>query len=160
MYRTLISIVALITFIVAVGWKAYITGKNEATQKLTALHTAEKLKIQEAVNAELLKSKQREKELATSLRRVSQEYNNEIQRVTAKHDNIVDSLRNRPSTRSDNVSDSTSTDVGCTGKGLARPDAEFLARYSADAAKLQAALNSCKERYNSVMNMINGQDNK
>jgi hypothetical protein len=163
MYRTLIAVAVVIALIGAVGWKAYTAGQVEATQRLTAVYVAEKLETQKVVNAELTKARQREKELLAVMQQSSQEYNNEIQRVTDKYDNIVDSLRNRPVTRTDSdrgVPESTSTDVGCTGKGLARPDAEFLTRYAADAAKLQAALNSCKERYSSVMDMINGQDSK
>lgn len=163
MYRTLIAVAAVIAFTGAIGWKAYTIGQDEATQRLTAVYVAEKLETQKVVNSELIKARQREKELLAVMQQSSQEYNDEIQRVTAKHDNIVDSLRNHPSTRTNNdrgVPESTSTDVGCTGKGLARADAEFLTGYAADAAKLQAALNSCKERYNSVMKMINGQDNK
>ena len=163
MYRTLIAVAVVIAFTGAVGWKAYTAGQAEATQRLTVVYVAEKLETQKAVNAELTKARQREKELLAVMQQSSQEYNNEIQRVTAKHDSILDSLRNRPNTRTDNdrgVPESTSTDTGCTGKGLARPDAEFLAGYATEAAKLQAALNSCKESYNSVMNMINGQDTK
>lgn len=163
MYRTLIAVAVVIAFTGAVGWKAYTAGQAEATQRLTAVYVAEKLETQKVVNTKLIEARQREKELLAVMQQSSQEYNNEIQRVTDKYDNIVDSLRNRPTTRTDSdrgVPESTSTDVGCTGKGLARPDAEFLTRYAADAAKLQAALNSCKERYSSLMKMINGQDNK
>lgn len=163
MYRTLISVAAVIAFTGAVGWKAYTAGQAEATQRLTAVCVAEKLEVQTAVNVELTKARQREKELLAVIRQTSQEYNNEIQRVTGKYDSIVDSLRNRPNARASSdkgVPDSSSVDVGCTGKGLARADAEFLARYAADAAKLQAALNSCKAQYTSVMDMINGQDKK
>ena len=163
MYRTLIAVATIIAFTGAVGWKAYTAGQAEATQRLTAIYVAEKLETQKAINAELTKTRQREKELLAVMQQSSQEYNNEIQRVNAKHDSVVDSLRNRPITRTDSdtgLPESASTDIGCTGKGLARPDAEFLAGYATRAAKLQAALNSCKESYNSVMKMINGQDNK
>lgn len=162
MYRALIVAGAL-AFTGAVGWKAYTAGQAEAEQRMQLLYIAESLATQKAVNNELEKARQREEQLLAVMQQSSQEYNNEIQRVTDKYDNIVDSLRDRPTTRTDSdrgVPESTSTDVGCTGKGLARADAEFLTRYAADAAKLQAALNSCKERYSSVMKMINGQDNK
>lgn len=154
MYRTLIAVAVVIALIGAVGWKTYTAGQAEATQRLTAVYVAEKLETQKFINAELIKARQREKELLNVMQQFSQEYNNEIQRVTDRYNNIVDSLHNRPTIRTDSdrgVPESTSTDVGCTGKGLARADAEFLTRYAADAAKLQAALNSCKERYNSVI---------
>lgn len=163
MYRTLITIAAVIGLTGAVGWKAYTAGQAEAEQRLTAMYVAEKLETQKAVNAELVKAREREERLLAVMRQSSQEYNDELQRVTVEHNNIVDSLLNRPNIRTDSdrgVPESASTDTGCTGKGLARPDAEFLAGYAAEAAKLQAALNSCKESYNSVMKMINGQDNK
>ena len=163
MYRTLISVAVVIALTGAVGWKAYTAGQDEATQRLTAVYVAEKLETQKIINVELTKARQREKELLAVMQQSSREYDSEIQRVNAKHDSIVDSLLNRPITRTDSdrgVPENTSTDTGCTGKGLARPDAEFLTRYATEAAKLQAALNSCTERYTSVMKMINGQDNK
>lgn len=163
MYRTLIAIAAVIAFTGVVGWKAYTAGQDEATQRLTAVYVAEQLNTQKAVNAELTKAIQREKQLVALVQQSAKEHYNEKQRITAKHNTVVDSLRNRPITRTDSdrgVPESTSTDTGCTGKGLARPDGEFLAGYAADAAKLQAALNVCKKRYEAVMDMINGQDNK
>ena len=163
MYIKLLIVAGIIAFTGAVGWKAYTAGQAEATQRLTSIYVAEKLETQKAVNAELMKARQREKELVALIQQSAKEHYNEKQRITAKHNNVVDSLRNRPSTRTDSdrgVPESTSTDTGCTGKGLARPDGEFLAGYAADAAKLQAALNVCKKRYEAVMDMINGQDNK
>jgi len=47
--------------------------------------------------------------------------------------------------------DSTNA-VGCTGEGLAKPDAEFLAGYAADAAQLQAQYNACKAGYEALRN--------
>lgn len=163
MYRTLISIAVVVALTGGIGWKAYTAGQAEAEQRLTAIYTSEKLDIQKAANAELMKARQREKEMLVVIQQSSQEHADEIQRITAKYNRIIDSLRNRPTTRANNdtgMPSSTGTDVGCTGKGLARPDGEFLAGYAADAAKLQVALNVCKERYNAVMKMINGQDNK
>lgn len=163
MYRTLITVTVAVALTGVVGWKAYTAGQDEAEQRMMSIHVAEKLELQKAVNNELVRARQREKELLAVMQQSSQEYNNEIQRVTAKHDSLADSLRNRPITRTDSdrgVPESTTTDIGCTGKGLARPDAEFLAGYATEAAKLQAALNSCKQSYNSVMKMINAQDQK
>ena len=163
MYRTLISIAIVIALTGGIGWKAYTAGQAEATQRLSAIYTAEKLDTQKAVNAELMKARQREKEMLVVIQQSSQEHANDIQRITTKYNRIIDSLRNRPTTRTNNntnMSSDSSTASGCTGKGLARPDGEFLAGYAADAAKLQIALNICKERYNAVMKMINGQDNK
>lgn len=163
MYRTLISIAAVIALTGVVGWKAYTAGQDEATHRLTAFYVAEQLTTQKAITNELTKAIQREKTLLALVQQSAKEHHNETQRINAKHNGVVDSLRNRPVTRTDSdrgVPESTSTDTGCTGKGLARPDGEFLAGYATDAAKLQSALTVCKERYNAVMNMINGQDNK
>jgi hypothetical protein len=53
------------------------------------------------------------------------------------------------------VSSSAGNVVGCTGEGLARPDAEFLAGFAADAARLQAAYDSCRKAYEVVSNPQN-----
>ena len=48
------------------------------------------------------------------------------------------------------VSEITTTNCVCTGAQLARRDAEFLARYAADAERLAKAYNTCKAAYEAV----------
>lgn len=72
----------------------------------------------------------------------------EADRIRNKYDAALDGLRQRPEGRADTgTPEAPSASVGCTGKGLARPDAEFLAGYAADAARLQSALSECRAAY-------------
>ena len=48
------------------------------------------------------------------------------------------------------VSEVTITNCVCTGAGLSRGDAEFLARYAADAARTREALDQCVRQYDEV----------
>lgn len=50
----------------------------------------------------------------------------------------------------------TATCPGATGAELAGGDAEFLAGFAADAARLQAAVETCKARYESLRTRLNG----
>jgi hypothetical protein len=82
--------------------------------------------------------------------RIQREKHDAVKVANSKYRTLVDSLRNRPEirdTKRDTVPDSTGDVVGCTGAQLARPDAEFLAGYAADAERLQAAYNSCRQAY-------------
>jgi hypothetical protein len=65
---------------------------------------------------------------------------------------MVGSLRERPEGRVQScpVYTDTGAPAGCTGAGLARPDAEFLAGYAADAARLEATLEQCRAAYEAV----------
>lgn len=57
---------------------------------------------------------------------------------------VLDSLRNRPETRELPASaPSGASAAGATGSGLAGPDARFLTRYAAIAARQQTALAEC-----------------
>lgn len=78
----------------------------------------------------------------------------------------IDRLRDRPERPADSgervpANPGTATagpgDGGCTGKGLYRQDGQFLAGESADAARLQAALRSCRADYERAAQAVNGQ---
>ncbi len=72
-----------------------------------------------------------------------------LQGVAGNLSRSVASLSNRPDRgKGNNVPNTTGTCTGQTGAALAKPDGLFLAGYSADAAKLEIALNYCERRYN------------
>jgi hypothetical protein len=54
----------------------------------------------------------------------------------------------------------TAACAGATGAELAGGDAEFLTRYAADAARLQAAVETCQARYESVRQHLNSVSGK
>jgi hypothetical protein len=98
------------------------------------------------------KARQIEQQMQTKADKIQKEKLNAVKTANAKYNALIDSLRNRPETRADGMPEGADNAVGCTGAGLARPDAEFLAGYSADAAKLQAAYNSCRQAYEVIQN--------
>lgn len=67
----------------------------------------------------------------------------------------LDRLRNRPERNTPSRSEVPNTPSACagsTGAELAKGDAEFLVRYAADAARLDAALDQCAAQYNALRN--------
>lgn len=83
---------------------------------------------------------------AVAQRRTTDE---KVSRIAAERDRAVDELRMRPE-RTVESPTTAATCTGQTGQSLARGDAEFLVRYSADAARLQAAVEQCEAQYESA----------
>jgi len=72
---------------------------------------------------------------------------NEIQAIDAERDAALAKLRNRPRRPAPGTAQSPANGCAGTGLGLARDDAEFLTRYAAAAAELQANHNACVRTY-------------
>jgi hypothetical protein len=129
-------------------WKGYTAGKDNIQQKWDA----DKVVWERELYAAQSKARQIEQQMQTKADKIQKEKLNAVKTANAKYNALIDSLRNRPETRADGMPEGADNAVGCTGAGLARPDAEFLAGYSADAAKLQAAYNSCRQAYEVIQN--------
>lgn len=83
--------------------------------------------------------------------KLQEEKKREIANINARHAAVISSLRNRPERAPDfkpSVPETPSACTGVSGAELARGDGEFLAGYSADAAKLAKALKQCEQQYN------------
>jgi hypothetical protein len=105
-----------------------------------------------------MKARQTEQALQKLVDQQRQEHRREVNRIVARYNADLERLRNRPEARSESPSglpDSPTAGVGCTGAGLARPDAEFLSWYSAEAARTATALDACVHAYNKVRESIN-----
>lgn len=72
---------------------------------------------------------------------------NEIQAIDTERDAALAELRNRPRRPAPGTAQSPADGCAGTGLGLARDDAEFLTRYAAAAAELQASHNACVRTY-------------
>jgi hypothetical protein len=106
-----------------------------------------------AESEEVMKAQQRERALATLLVKQRMEHQREATRLANDYAAVIDSLHDRAEARSDGPSglpDAPDSGVGCTGAGLSRPDASFLAGFAADAARTQAALQACQRAYDEV----------
>ena len=145
-WRTRLALTSLVALALAgSALYGFNKGKQYGTSKIQSLWDAEVAQMALAQAAEVNAARVREQELQDQITALQRTHRNEIARINTRHAALVDSLRNRPETRADppSVSGSTGTDAGCTGAGLARPDAEFLARYAADAQQLASGLSVC-----------------
>ena len=130
-------------------WKGYTHGSNNTQEKWDAERVVLERQAQEWKD----EVRETERQLQAKADKIQREKHNAVKAADSKYAALIDSLRNRAETRSnDPVSDSAGDVVGCTGAGLARPDAEFLAGFAADAARLQAQYNACKAGYEALRN--------
>ena len=129
-------------------WKGYTAGKDNIQQKWDA----EKVIQEREMLAKANEAIEKERQLQAKADKIQKERIRESQIVNRRYNALVDSLRDRPEARQDSVPADSTNAVGCTGEGLAKPDAEFLAGYAADAAQLQAQYNACKAGYEALRN--------
>jgi hypothetical protein len=136
----------------------YFKGVQQGQKDIQKKWDAEKVVLER--EAQQLKDQAREAErsMQKEVNRIQREKHDAVKVANSKYSALIDSLRNRPETRAtDAMPSSTGDVVGCTGAQLARPDAEFLAGYAADAERLQAAYNSCRDAYQVIKNQTNTQ---
>ena len=138
----LIGIAAASVAIFLSGW--WINGwrweaKYESLQKEYA----------EAVVKAQQEVRRKEMELQIQVDQIRREQANEERRIINRYQSVIDGLRNRPTGRSTTTAPTTSGE-GSTGAQLARPDAEFLAGYAADAEKLRLAYEECRAQYDAA----------
>lgn len=157
MTAVLALVVAMALACAGVGVWSYRTGHERGAAAVKQQWDAERAATAQAQAEEMMKARQREKALTEALDKQRLERRREIDRITAEYRRTLDSLRERPDRPSDGgVPEGAAAGVGCTGAGLAGPDAAFLAGYAADAARTQAALQQCVAQYNEVMELVNG----
>ena len=142
---------SLIAIILAAG-AGYFQGSEHGQAKIQNLWDKEKA----AQYAEYAKAQEearkKEQELQANADRLRQEKDREIKNLNARATALTNSLQHRPTRTSEagSVSDTSKSCSGASGKELARGDAEFLVRYAAEAARLQADLNQCVRQYEAL----------
>jgi len=147
-----------ITSLAGTAIYAYSSGKQSGMSEVKALWDSDRLAIAEAQAEERMKARQREQALQVLVDRQRKEHQNEVRRIVREHAALTDSLRDRPETRASAGGVPEGSDAGtagCTGAGLAGPDARFLAGYAADAARLQSALRACVAHATEVERKLN-----
>lgn len=100
-------------------------------------------------------AREKEAKLVIEMEAQRREYEKKVRSISSQLDRILAGVRGRPD-RPDGttVSESTTTNCVCTGAQLARRDAEFLARYAADAARTREALDQCVRQYDEVRRVV------
>ena len=150
--RPLVAPIAIAISLAGCVWYAHSSGQRYGMASTQARWDAEKVRTLEAQGEQIILAQQRETELTAQMTQLTKANRNEKARIAAAHADLVDSLRQRPEARASagGVPEGAAAGVGCTGAGLARPDAGFLGRYAADAARLQAGFDTCKAALDSL----------
>jgi len=147
-------IIAIASFAI---WHSYnlVAVKERVKQEVISEYV---IKL-EAANQEVNRViKESEIALNEKVKAARKEKNLEIDNLSKYYTATIAGLQQR-STRqegnnpSGNTGDSTSGEV-CTGKGLFREDAEFLAGEAASADRLRVELASCYQQYNAVRDTL------
>ena len=150
MSRTWLAAVAIVVVLAlfVLSTYSYRAGKAAVQQEWDK----EKAAIAQAHMEEMQRARQREAELQATIDKQTEAYKNDLANITADYQRIVVWLRDRPAARAGagGVPQGATAGVGCTGAGLSRGDAEFLARYAADAARTREALDQCVRQYDEV----------
>ena len=81
---------------------------------------------------------------------IRKERDDEIKDIAAERDAALAELRTRPRRPAPGTTEAPGNGCAGTGLGLARDDAEFLTRYAAAAAELQARHNACVRQYDMI----------
>lgn len=150
MNRTWLAAAAIVVVLALFGLSAYSyrAGKAAVQQEWDK----EKAAIAQAHMEEMQRARQREAELQATIDKQTEAYKNDLANIAADYQRVVVWLRDRPAARAGagGVPQGATAGVGCTGAGLSRGDAEFLARYAADAARTREALDQCVRQYDEV----------
>ena len=117
-----------------------------ALEKLTA-----KIAVMAAVTAETDKRwRATENTWKVTAYQIQKERDDEIKDIAHERDAALAELRNRPRRPAPGTAEASGNGYAGTGLGLARDDAEFLTRYAAAAAELQARHNACVRTYKMI----------
>ena len=134
------------------GSAGYWRGHNAGEAKVQAAWDRERAQLAEEHAKAVTAARAKEQALQAEADQLREESNAKLKEVNARAAALADSLRKRPDrpTQGSAVSGAACPVSAATGAQLARPDAEFLAGYAADAARLQAALDQCVRQYQSL----------
>jgi hypothetical protein len=128
-------------------------GDDAGQAKVNAQWDKERAEQMAAFAEAQRQAREKEQALQQGADNLRMEKEREIRNINARATALANSLRerpDRPSPESGTVSGTTCACSGASGAQLARGDGEFLARYSADAARLAASLDQCIKQYETL----------
>ena len=128
-------------------------GDDAGQAKVNAQWDKERAEQMAAFAEAQRQAREKEQALQQGADNLRMEKEREIKNINARATALANSLRerpDRPSAESGAVSGSACACSGASGAQLARGDGEFLARYSADAARLSIELDKCVKQYEAV----------
>ena len=145
----------ILAFVLAIGAAAgggYYKGNKAGQAEVQQAWDKEKAEQYAAYAKAQEEARAREQEMQAAADKLRREKDAQIKDINARATALTNSLRNRQErpVESSAVSGTARSCGGASGAELAKGDGEFLARYAADAARLQAALDQCVKQYNAV----------
>ena len=143
----------------ALVWAIHRDGYDRGASDVQARWDQQAIEQLQAHAQALKTARDKEQTLATQLAHLQRKAAHENTRHAAQLRDLLSQLRQRPERAPEARADTdvARTAAGCTGAQLARPDAHFLARYAADANRLQSALEQCQAAYESARQTLNGE---
>lgn len=133
-------------------YKGHDLGMAEVQQKWDKERAAQEAEYAAAQAA----AREKEQELQANADQLRKEKDREIRDLNARAAALTNSLRDRPTRPTAEASALPSTasagyaPASCTGAGLSREDAEFLAREAARADELRSSLRQCLAQYQAI----------
>jgi hypothetical protein len=145
----------ILGFVLAVGAAAgggYYKGNSAGRAEVQQAWDKEKAEQYAAYAKGQEEARQREQEMQQAADKLRREKDAQIRDINARATALTNSLRDRQErpSKDGSMSGAARSCSGASGAELAKGDGEFLAGYSADAARLQAALDQCVKQYNAV----------
>lgn len=137
------------------GAGGYVKGSAAGKAEVQAQWDQERAKLAEEYAKAQAAAREKEQQLQAQADKLREESYEQIKDINARSDRLIDSLRKRPerpAAPAGAVSSTASSCSGASGAELDRTNGEFLARYAADAARLQSALDTCIRQYEAVRN--------
>ena len=148
-------IASAVIAVAVAGAGGYAKGTAHGKAEVQAQWDQEKAKLALEYAAAQAAAREKEQALQAQADQLREDANARIKDIDSRANKLVDSLRNRaerPATQAGAVSGAAQSCSGASGKDLASGDAVFLARYAADAARLEAALDTCVKQYEALRN--------
>lgn len=162
-YKTLLWLVLVLALVGALLYGLHALHQNGVDQGRAEMKLAWDKANQAQLTDQLAREKQardQEKTLVANMATIQKKANHEKNISDTRLRNLLEQLRQRPERTAGQLAGelppAAPSGAGCTGAGLARPDGEFLARYAADAQRLNVALDQCKAAYDATRSISNG----
>jgi len=143
MLREIAAAVVLLCVAFAAGWTVNGWRRDKELVQVRLTYETQRAAAETQARA-------KEQDWADQAAAIRKNKDAEIATVSRKLNSTLAGLRSRPERPSGAVSQTSRACAGSSGAELARGDGEFLAGYSADAAKLSAALDQCEAQYNQL----------
>ena len=150
-------LVGAVIAVAVAGGAGYVKGSAHGKMVVQAEWDAERIRQQEAYAKAQAAAREKEQQLQAEADQLREETSVKLQEANDRAASLSNRLRDRkerPATVTGSVSGAAQSCSGASGAELARGDGEFLVRYAADAARLQAALDQCVKQYNVVRQTV------